>query len=131
MSRLFLALFSVVLLSGCALLPPVEKELPSAPPESTQGQQQELDRYLDGFLAGGDSAVLDQYLVDVPDNSRYKALRRLVRALKQCRADRAEVTAELESGNLLVADLQEKNHHLRETIEQLKSLLIQLEQRAH
>lgn len=131
MSRWLFVLLMAALLSGCALLLPEEKELPPALPESVQVQQQEFDRYLDDFLAGGDSAALGQYLADVPDNKQHKAIRRLARELQQCRADHADVTTELESANQLVTDFEGKNHQLRETIEQLKSLLIQLEQRAH
>ncbi len=131
MSRWFFVLLIAALLSGCALLPPEEKELPPALPESAQLQQQEFDRYLDDFLAGGDPADLGQYLAGVPDTKQHEAMRRLARELKQCRADHADVTTELESAHQLVTELEGKNHQLRETIEQLKSLLVQLEQRAH
>lgn len=131
MSRWPFVLSIATLLSGCALLLPEEKELPPVLPESVQVQQQEFNRYLDDFLAVGDSAALGQYLAGAPDNKQHEAMRRLARQLQQCRAEHAQLSAELESGNQLVTDLEGENHQLRETIEQLKSLLIQLEQRAH
>lgn len=131
MSRCLFVLLIAALLSGCALLFPDEKELPPAPPEPPQVQQQEYDRYLDNFLVGGDLAALDHYLAGVPDSQQHEAMRRLAHQLQQCRTDLAELMAELESGNQLIIDLEGKNQQLRETIEQLKSLLIQLEQRTH
>ncbi len=131
MSRWLFVLPIAALLSGCAFLLPEEKELPPVVPESPQVQQQEFDRYLDDFLVEGDLVTLDHYLAGVADSKQHEAMKRLVRQLQQCRADHAELTTELESGNQLVADLEGKNHQLRETIEQLKSLLIQLEQRTH
>lgn len=131
MSRWLFVLSIAALLSGCALLLPEQKELPPAMPESAQVQQQEFDRYLDDFLAGGDPTALDQYLAGGPDSKQHEAMRRLAHQLRQCHNDHAELTAELASGNQLVTDLEGKNHQLRETIEQLKSLLIQLEQRTH
>lgn len=131
MSRWLFVLSIAALLSGCALLLPEEKELPPALPESAQLQQQEFDRYLDEYLGGGDPAPLDQYFAGAPDNQQLEALRRFARELQQCRVDQAELTADLESRIQLANDLEGENQQLRETIEQLKSLLIQLEQRAH
>lgn len=131
MSRWVLVLLSAFFLSGCALLIPEEKELPSVLPEPSATQQQDFNLYLDDFLADGDLTALAQYLDGTPDSRQHEALRRLAHALQQCRADHADLTAEMESENQLVADLEVKNQQLRETIEQLKSLLIQLEQRAH
>jgi hypothetical protein len=130
MSRWIFVFLGAFFLSGCALFFPEEKELPPVLPESA-AQQQEFDHYLDDYLGGGDPAALDQYLAGAPDNKQLEALRRLVREMQQCRADQAELTAELESRIQLATDLEGTNQQLRETIEQLKSLLIQLEQRAH
>lgn len=131
MSRWVFVLLSAFFLSGCALLIPEEKELPSVLPEPSATQQQDVNLYLDDFLADGDLTALAQYLDGTPDSRQHEALRRLARELQQCRADHADLTTEMESENQLVADLEVKNQQLRETIEQLKSLLIQLEQRAH
>lgn len=131
MSRWVFVLLSAFFLSGCALLIPEEKELPSVLPEPSATQQQDFNLYLDDFLADGDLIALAQYLDGTPDSRQHEALRHLARELQQCRADHADLTTEMESENQLVADLEVKNQQLRETIEQLKSLLIQLEQRAH
>jgi hypothetical protein len=131
MSRWVFVLLSVFFLSGCFLLVPEEKELSPALPEAPLAQPQEFEHYLDDFLAGRDPAALNQYLAGAPDSKQHEALRRVARALQQSGVDHAELTAELESKNKFIVDLEEKNHQLRETIEQLKSLLIQLEQRAH
>jgi len=131
MNRWVFVLLSAVFLSGCALFFPEEKELPPVLPESAAAQPQDVDRYLDEYLSGGDPAALDQYLAGAPDNQQLEALRRLARELQQCRADQAKLTTDLESRLQLATDLEGKNQQLRETIEQLKSLLIQLEQRAN
>ncbi|HMB15603.1 MAG TPA: hypothetical protein VKN62_04735 [Pelovirga sp.] len=131
MSRWFLMLLCALLLSGCALLPPEEKELPPVLPESTAVKQQEADRYLDDYLAGGGSVALDQYLAALPESRQREALRRLAHELRLCRAEYGDLKAILETKNRIVVDLEDQNQHLLETIEQLKSLLIQLEQRVH
>jgi hypothetical protein len=131
MSRWLFVLLSSVLVSGCALFFPEEKELPSVPPESVRIQQLQAERCLDDFLAGGDLDVLDQYLADTPGSKQHAAMRRLVQELQRCRTEQRELTVKLESSNQLVVDLENKNLQLLETIEQLKSLLIQLEQRVH
>lgn len=131
MSRWLLMLIGSVLLTGCAWFFPEEKELTSVPPESLQTQQQEVEGSLDDFLAGGDLDALDQYLAAAPDSKQHAAIRRLVQVLQQCRAEQRELTTSLETSRQLNDKLENQNLQLLETIEQLKSLLIQLEQRVH
>jgi hypothetical protein len=131
MSRWILVLLSSVLATGCALFFPEEKELTSVSPESAQAEQQEIERHLDNFLAGGDLNPLNQYLADAPGSKQHAAIRRLLQELQQCRTEHHELTAKLESSRQLNDDLENRNLQLLETIEQLKSLLIQLEQRVH
>lgn len=131
MSRWVFVLLVAGFLSGCMFIIPEEKELSPVLPESVEAQQQEIHPYLDAFLASGDPATLDKYLADAPDSKQRDAMKYSAHELRKCRAAYAERKAELKSKNQLVADLEGKNQQLRETIEQLKSLLIQLEQRAH
>ncbi len=131
MYKWFFVLLSAVFLSGCTLFFPAEKELSSAQPESVDAPQQENDRYLDDFLAGGDLHALDLFLTVTPDSKQQKTMIRLVQELKLCRSEHDDLMAKLESESRNVADLEGMNQQLRETIEQLKGLLIQLEQRAH
>ncbi len=131
MSKWLLMLIGSMLMTGCALFFPEETELTSVPPESAQTQQQEVEGYLDGFLAGADLDALDQYLAAAPDSKQHAAIRRLVQELQQCRAELRELTTSLESSRQLIDNLENRNLQLLETIEQLKSLLIQLEQRVH
>ncbi len=131
MSKWLLVLLSSVLVSGCALFFPVEKELPSVPPDSAQTQQPEVEGYLDDFLTGGDPDVLDQYLAGASGSKQDAAIERLLKELQQCRTEHRELRANLESSRQLNDDLENRNLQLLETIEQLKSLLIQLEQRVH
>jgi len=124
-------LVSTVFLSGCMLFFPEEKELSPAQPASAEVHQQENNHYLDDFLAGGDLDAFDLSLAVTADSKQKKAMIRLVQELRQCRSEHVNLMTKLESGSRNVADLEENNHQLRETIEQLKGLLIQLEQRAH
>ncbi|MBD1401362.1 hypothetical protein [Pelovirga terrestris] len=101
------------------------------PLESVQTQQQEVARYLDDFLAGGDLHTLDQYLADAPASKQLAAISRLVQELQLCRAEHREQKAKLESSRQSIVELESRNLQLLETIDQLKSLLIQLEQRVH
>jgi len=131
MSRWLFVLLSSVLLSGCAFFIPEEKELLPEPPESAQTQYREFEPYLDEFLAGGDLGVLNLYLAGAPGSKQHAAMMRLVQELQQCSSEHRELTTKLESSSRLLVDLENQNLQLLETIEQLKSLLIQLEQRVH
>ena len=131
MSRWTLLLFSAILLAGCAVFAPTEHELSSLPPEPGEVPLSDLGFALDGFLAAGDVALLDPYLVAAPQGRQHAVITHLVSDLRQCRADYDDLLATHEADERRAAELTEKNQHLRETIDQLKSLLIQLEQRAH
>lgn len=129
MTRWIFFLLFGVLLSGCMLLIPEQKELP---PPVEVSDQQDFDQILDVFLATGDPAGLDQYLVDYPHgdhHTRAQALSLFAHELQQCRNQSAELMSSDRSRLETIAALEEKNRLLHETIEQLKSLLIQLEQR--
>ncbi|MFO7765752.1 MAG: hypothetical protein R6V33_04910 [Pelovirga sp.] len=129
MTRWLLLLLLTALLSGCTLLLPEQKELP---PQAPVTDRQDFNELLDAFLATGDPAVLDQYLADYPHGvhrDRVQSLIAFARQLQQCRNENVHLVASARSGRKTIAELEEKNRLLSETIEQLKSLLIQLEQR--
>ncbi len=125
----FFLLLSAIL-SGCAPLIPEPWGLPSP---AAVSQQQDFDRHLELFLATGDPASLDQYVADYPPGdhrARAQALSLFAHELKQCQSENASLVSASRSSLEMIDDLEEKNRHLRQTIEQLKSLLIQLEERA-
>lgn len=130
MSRWIFFLLLGVFLSGCAPLFPEQWGVPS---QTAVSDQRDFDRHLELFLATGDPASLDQYVAEHPPGnhrSRAQALSLFAHELQQCRKQSAELVAASRSNLEMIDGLEEKNRQLLETIEQLKSLLIQLEQRA-
>lgn len=129
MTRGILLLILSVVLTGCSLLLPEQKEALLPPAVS---EQESFDHYLELFLATGDPAGLDLYVAEHPGSShraRAQALSLIAHELQQCRDEALSLVSASQSSLEKIDALEEKNRRLNETIEQLKSLLIQQEQR--
>lgn len=134
MIRLIIPLLLGFLLSGCAIIFPDQKEPISQEQQLGQQGQDLFIRSVAEFLATGNTDSLQQFLAGYPDNDQAASAQALITSAleyEQCRKERERLNSSVKTQLEVNAELEEKNQQLRETIEQLKTLLIQLEKRSN
>lgn len=138
LTYLLLLIFLLPLVGGCARLCP-EAKSPLLP------EQEAFMKGLDAFRSGQGTALLDALAARYPDSvwsARAEALVKLHRDLEQAADDSTDLEQQADAAGEQISRLKQKiaeqearlqryaadNRELAETIEQLKGLLIELEQ---
>ena len=125
----WILLFGLLWLSACSNLPIAKKMTP----QKTQYAESEIAQAaIEQYQSSGKTELLQQLAEQKPDSveGRYAAaLWRLNAELEQQQAQLANQEADFDRFAAEQRALQQENQQLNETIEQLKKLLIELEQR--
>lgn len=118
-------------LAGCAYVP-FGKSL-KLHPQQYQIQEEELfHAALDEFSVTNKLDLMQQFLQQYPDSEIAVPAETIILYARELDTRKAQLTAEREENQRLAAELdslKQENVHLNEKIEQLKILLIELEQR--
>lgn len=119
-----ICLFSLAL-SGCTLVSYI-------PTQAARQEQQQFIKALDQFSSSNRVELLQQVQQDYPNSPWGRRAETITLYVQELDSRKEQLAAQREEQELLkkeVVGLQQKNQQLTEKIEQLKSLLIEQEQR--